>query len=183
MSRITQRAEKRLTAAASHHPSRRRRQKIHKLSEGSFTLNVLKKRRRIDQALYALQMEGHLQWISTRKVDLLFSGSERSRGSPSPRSRDLRAARSGGEHPSHRRLILPGPSPSSLQRHVREGQRRRTRSQLSRHRHYLHRRGRRKRGARNRHWRLPKWPVTPSPSKACVNPVCIACSLLSVTRT
>ncbi len=43
--------------------------KIHKLRKGSFFPSVLERRRRIDQALYAVVMEAYVHGVSTRKVD------------------------------------------------------------------------------------------------------------------
>ena len=43
--------------------------KIPKLRKGSFFPNVLERRRRIDQALYAVVMEAYVHGVSTRKVD------------------------------------------------------------------------------------------------------------------
>ena len=52
--------------------------KIPKLRKGSFFPSVLERRRRIDQALYAVVMEAYVHGVSTRKVDDLVSalGSE-----------------------------------------------------------------------------------------------------------
>jgi len=43
--------------------------KIPKLRKGSFFPSVLERRRRIDQALYAVVMEAYVHGVSTRKVD------------------------------------------------------------------------------------------------------------------
>jgi putative transposase len=43
--------------------------KIPKLRKGSFFSSVLERRRRIDQALYAVVMEAYVHGVSTRKVD------------------------------------------------------------------------------------------------------------------
>ena len=53
----------------SPHQRRRRRLKIPKLRKGSFFPSVLERRRRIDQALYAVVMEAYVHGVSTRKVD------------------------------------------------------------------------------------------------------------------
>lgn len=47
--------------------------KIPKLRKGSFFPSVLERRRRIDQALYAVVMEAYVHGVSTRKVDDLVS--------------------------------------------------------------------------------------------------------------
>jgi putative transposase len=47
--------------------------KIPKLRKGSFFPSVLERRRRIDQALYAVVMEAYVHGISTRKVDDLVA--------------------------------------------------------------------------------------------------------------
>jgi len=47
--------------------------KIPKLRAGSFFPSVLERRRRIDQALYAVVMEAYVHGVSTRKVDDLVS--------------------------------------------------------------------------------------------------------------
>ena len=61
--------------------------KIPKLRSGSFFPQVLERRRRIDQATYAVVMEAYVHGVSTRKVDDLVQALVWSRGSPSPRSR------------------------------------------------------------------------------------------------
>lgn len=43
--------------------------KIPKLREGSFFPSLLERRRRVDQALFAVVMEAYVQGVSTRKVD------------------------------------------------------------------------------------------------------------------
>jgi transposase-like protein len=43
--------------------------KIPKLRKGSFFRSILERRRRIDQALYAVVMEAYVHGVSTRKVD------------------------------------------------------------------------------------------------------------------
>jgi putative transposase len=43
--------------------------RIPKLREGSFFPSLLERRRRVDQALFAVIMEAHLHGVSTRKVD------------------------------------------------------------------------------------------------------------------
>ena len=47
--------------------------KIPKLREGSFFPSVLERRRRVDQALYAVVIEAYVHGVSTRKVDDLVS--------------------------------------------------------------------------------------------------------------
>lgn len=47
--------------------------KIPKLRKGSFFPSVLERRRRVDQALYAVVMEAYVHGVSTRKVDDLVS--------------------------------------------------------------------------------------------------------------
>jgi len=66
--------------------------KIPKLRKGSFFPSVLERRRRIDQALYAVVMEAYVHGVSTRKVDDLVAAlgvdagisKSRSRGSARP---------------------------------------------------------------------------------------------------
>ncbi len=48
--------------------------KIPKLRKGFFFPSVLERRRRIDQALYAVVMEAYVHGVSTRKVDDLVVG-------------------------------------------------------------------------------------------------------------
>ena len=48
--------------------------KIPKLRKGSFFPSVLERRRRIDQALYAVVIEAYVHGVSTRKVDDLVHG-------------------------------------------------------------------------------------------------------------
>ncbi|WP_345066342.1 transposase, partial [Leifsonia kafniensis] len=43
--------------------------KIPKLRQGSFFPSLLERRRRVDQALFAVVMEAYLHGVSTRKVD------------------------------------------------------------------------------------------------------------------
>src|SRR4029453_2509725 len=47
--------------------------KIPKLRKGSFFPSILERRRRIDQALYAVVMEAYVHGVSTRKVDDLVA--------------------------------------------------------------------------------------------------------------
>ena len=47
--------------------------KIPKLREGSFFPSVLERRRRVDQALYAMVIEAYVHGVSTRKVDDLVA--------------------------------------------------------------------------------------------------------------
>ena len=55
---------------------------IPKLRKGSFFPEVLERRRRVDQALYAVIMEAYVNGVSTRSVDNLVAA-----GSPSRRCR------------------------------------------------------------------------------------------------
>src|SRR4051794_35673038 len=52
---------------------------------GSFFPSLLERRRRIDQALFAVVMEAYLHGVSTRKVDDLSRHSVPTPASPSPR--------------------------------------------------------------------------------------------------
>jgi transposase-like protein len=47
---------------------------IPKLRKGTFFPAVLERRRRVDQALFAVVMEAYLHGVSTRKVDHLVKG-------------------------------------------------------------------------------------------------------------
>ena len=74
--------------------------RIPKLRAGSFFPSLLERRRRVDQALFAVVMEAYLQGVSTRKVDdlvrALGAGSCRSRArspTPSPAGSPMTAAR------------------------------------------------------------------------------------------
>ncbi len=64
---------------------------IPKLRAGSFFPSLLERRRRIDQALYAVIMEAYVHGVSTRSVDDLVKArsrpSARTRASPRARSR------------------------------------------------------------------------------------------------
>ena len=60
--------------------------RIPKLRVGSFFPSLLERRRRIDQALFAVVMEAYLHGVSTRKVDDLVKALGADSGSPSPRS-------------------------------------------------------------------------------------------------
>ena len=73
-----ERHERVLTRTTRRNGSRQRRLstkagdvdlKIPKLRKGSFFPSVLERRRRIDQALYAVVMEAYVHGVSTRKVD------------------------------------------------------------------------------------------------------------------
>ena len=58
--------------------------KIPKLRNGSFFPALLERRRRVDQALYAVVMEAYLHGVSTRKVDDLVTALGAETGSPKP---------------------------------------------------------------------------------------------------
>ena len=60
--------------------------RIPKLRTGSFFPSLLERRRRVDQALFAVIMEAYLHGVSTRKVDDLVKALGADSGSPSPRS-------------------------------------------------------------------------------------------------
>ncbi len=60
--------------------------RIPKLRAGSFLPSLLERRRRIDQALFAVVMEAYLHGVSTRKVDDLIRALGPTRGSASLRS-------------------------------------------------------------------------------------------------
>jgi transposase-like protein len=59
--------------------------RIPRLRTGSFVPSLLERRRRIDQALFAVVMEAYLHGVSTRKVDDLVARWAPTRASPSPR--------------------------------------------------------------------------------------------------
>ncbi|MFG3165277.1 IS256 family transposase [Streptomyces sp. NPDC048232] len=59
---------------------------IPKLRAGSFFPSLLERRRRIDQALYAVIMEAYVHGVSTRSVDDLSKPSARTPGDPRARS-------------------------------------------------------------------------------------------------
>ena len=59
--------------------------RIPKLRTGSFYPSLLERRRRVDQALFAVVMEAYLHGVSTRKVDDLVKPSARTRASPRAR--------------------------------------------------------------------------------------------------
>src|SRR4051812_36946020 len=59
--------------------------RIPKLRAGSFFPSLLERRRRIDQALFAVVMEAYLHGVSTRKVDDLVKALGADSGSRSPR--------------------------------------------------------------------------------------------------
>jgi transposase-like protein len=54
----------------------RRVLRIPKLRTGSFFPSLLERRRRVDQALFAVVMKAYLQGVSTRKVDDLVNAAE-----------------------------------------------------------------------------------------------------------
>nr|WP_308802051.1 transposase [Streptomyces polyasparticus] len=60
---------------------------IPKVRTGSFFPSLLERRRRIDQALYAVIMEAYVQGVSTRSVDDLVKALGGTAASPSRRSR------------------------------------------------------------------------------------------------
>src|SRR4051812_34706064 len=60
--------------------------RIPKLRAGSFFPSLLERRRRIDQALFAVVMEAYLHGVSTRKVDDLVKALGADSGSPNLRS-------------------------------------------------------------------------------------------------
>jgi putative transposase len=64
--------------------------RIPKLRAGSFFPSLLERRRRIDQALFAVVMEAYLHGVSTRKVDDLVRALGAGTGIPSPRCPGLR---------------------------------------------------------------------------------------------
>ena len=51
--------------------------KIPKLRAGTFFPTLLERRRRIDQALFAVMVEAYLHGVSTRKVDDASEGARR----------------------------------------------------------------------------------------------------------
>lgn len=85
---------------------------IPKLRSGSFFPALLKRRRRIDQALYAVIMEAYVHGVSTRPVDDLVRPSARTPGCPRARSRE--SAR------TWRPADRPPDTPSDLQRRISE---------------------------------------------------------------
>ena len=128
--------------------------KIPKLRKGSFFPSVLERRRRIDQALYAVVMEAYVHGVSTRKVDDLVGALGSAAGiSKSEVSRicaqlDEEMAEFRGRDLSH--LAFP----YLLWPHLREGSRRRTGGQPRRRGRHGRRRGRQPRGAGDRRRRL-----------------------------
>jgi putative transposase len=60
--------------------------RIPKLRAGSYFPSLLERRRRVDQALFAVVMEAYLHGVSTRKVDDLVRAWGLTAASPSPRS-------------------------------------------------------------------------------------------------
>ena len=103
---------------------------IPKLRSGSFFPSLLERRRRVDQALFAVVMEAYLHGVSTRKVDDLVKALGIDSGiSKSEVSRDLcrsrcRGGRLPGPHPGRGQLSVcvfgcdllqgPGQSPGGL---------------------------------------------------------------------
>jgi putative transposase len=75
--------------------------RIPKLRQGSFFPSLLERRRRVDQALFAVVMEAYIHGVSTRKVDDLVKASGRT-----PASRDRRS---------------PGSAPGSMPRSAPSG--------------------------------------------------------------
>ena len=61
--------------------------RIPKLRAGSFFPSLLERRRRVDQALFAVVMEAYLHGVSTRKVDDLVRAWVLTAASPSPKCR------------------------------------------------------------------------------------------------
>ena len=78
--------------------------RIPKLRAGSFFPSLLERRRRVDQALFAVVMEAYLHGVSTRKVDDLVSPGRRQRHLEVGGEPHLRRPRPGGRR-------LPGPLP------------------------------------------------------------------------
>ncbi|MEU7688848.1 IS256 family transposase, partial [Streptomyces spectabilis] len=80
---------------------------IPKVRTGSFFPSLLERRRRIDQALYAVIMEAYVHGVSTRSVDDLVKALGGDSGiSKSEVSSDLRRSRRGADGLSH-----PAPEP------------------------------------------------------------------------
>jgi len=61
--------------------------RIPELRAGAFFPSLLERRRRVDQALFAVVMEAYLHGVSTRKVDDLVRALGADSGTPSPRCR------------------------------------------------------------------------------------------------
>ena len=128
--------------------------KIPKLRRGSFFPSVLERRRRVDQALYAVVMEAYVHGVSTRKVDDLVGALGSAAGiSKSEVSRicaqlDEEMAEFRGRDLSH--LAFP----YLLWPHLREGSRRRTGGQPRRRGRHGRRPRRQPRGAGRRRRRL-----------------------------
>src|SRR3982750_1825160 len=78
--------------------------RIPKLRAGSFFPSLLERRRRIDQALFAVVMEAYLHGVSTRKVDDLVRAGRRFRHQQERGVPDLR-------RPGRRGRRLPRPQP------------------------------------------------------------------------
>ena len=111
--------------------------RIPKLRTGSFFPSLLERRRRIDQALFAVVMEAYLHGVSTRKVDDLVQRARcghrdlQERGDPDlrgPRRRSGRVPRPvpGRHHlplrvPGRHLLQGPGQPPSRVPGHRRGG--------------------------------------------------------------
>ena len=60
--------------------------RIPKVRAGSFFPSLLERRRRVDQALYAVMMEAYLHGVSTGRLTTWSRPSASTPGSPSPRS-------------------------------------------------------------------------------------------------
>ena len=89
--------------------------KIPKLRKGSFFPSVLERRRRIDQALYAVVMEAYVHGVSTRKVDDLVQALGVGRRDLQVRGvEDLWAARRGDGRVPRETLVPPGLSLPAL---------------------------------------------------------------------
>src|SRR4028119_2268636 len=98
--------------------------RIPKLRAGSFFPSLLERRRRIDQALFAVVMEAYLHGVSTRKVDDLvralgadtgISKSEASRICADPAEEGAAGGPARRPHPQGRR---PGPGTGRRHRHL-----------------------------------------------------------------
>jgi putative transposase len=129
--------------------------RIPKLRQGTFFPSLLERRRRIDQALFAVVMEAYLHGVSTRKVDDLVKALGADTGiSKSEVSQDLRRPGRRGRRVPRPRLAddqlpvcvprrdllqSPSQSPGGVAGHRRRGRRRRRRTprgaRLRRRRH------------------------------------------------
>ena len=83
---------------------------IPKLRKGSFFPEVLERRRRVDQALYAVIMEAYVNGVSTRSVDNLVAAMGVEAGSP---SRRCRGSVSGSTNASQRSVVAPSATSGS----------------------------------------------------------------------